>query len=154
MRVAQVAPVRITGKIPLILSGTYLSWDEEIRDKLQKLTLQEVSSGMRGVTNPGNNPLTCVAFLGDEPIGWSLYTKEYFDRNDLIMVYVHPSHRRKGIGRSLARAMKESSGKETVLVIAWSQESLDFFSSILDSLSINLEVEINATQSNEARASL
>lgn len=156
MRTAQIAPVRITGKIPLIQSGTYLSWSQKIRDKLQKLTLQAegVSSGMQTATYPGHNPLTCVAFLGDEPIGWSLYVSEHFGRKDLIMVYVHPSQRRKGIGRSLAYAIKTASGKEVISAMAWSQESLKFYETIIDALTISLEVDIYAPQSNEVGGQL
>jgi ribosomal protein S18 acetylase RimI-like enzyme len=149
----KVAPVKIEGWIPLIQSGTYLSWSEEIRSKLQKLTLQAegTSSGMQVATYPGNNPLTCVAFLDGEPIGWSLYADHYFGRSDVIMVYVHPSHRRRGVGQSLARAIHGASGKEVVSAVAWSQESKKFYEAAINSfLAISLEVD-SGIQSDESR---
>jgi GNAT superfamily N-acetyltransferase len=81
-----------------------------------KLTLQGTQgSAMRNLINYGgtgwfDQPLS-VARSGGEVIGWSLWTND-----DEIWVFVKPSYRNKGVGRSLVKLLskKINSGSATI----------------------------------------
>lgn len=68
-------------KIPLIEVKNFLDWPEEIRVYLRdNLTIlkdpeyNDYLSGMRRETK-NNNPITCVAFIDNTPVGWGCLPK-------------------------------------------------------------------------------
>lgn len=109
----------------------FLDWSAEMRKKLRTMTILRHhggASGMIEAVSYKGNPLTCVAFLNDTPIGWSLLSKEDdgFGKHT-IMVYVKRAHRRKGIGTNLFKHLRKSGGKRVVI---WDENSHYFWTKV------------------------
>ncbi len=122
----------------------WTSWDDETQEKLLSLTLviehgpwAKALSGMNVYCDKYPDALdTWVALLDDEPIGWALRTRTAFEggkgwsenRTPLegeAMFYVHPEHRRKGVGRALLDLITRDRGPG--IVTPWDDASEGFY---------------------------
>jgi GNAT superfamily N-acetyltransferase len=117
-------------------------WDDEMQELLLGLTLVIENpwvggcSGMQVYTDRhGKKCDTWVALDDGEPIGWGLrvHTGEgagwcsMQPKKGEVMVYVHPSRRREGIGGALLREIEN--GKGAGIVWGWDDASMEFYQS-------------------------
>ena len=109
----------------------FLDWDVATRKKLRAMTIlrSHGASGMIEAVADKKNPLTCVAFFNDVPIGWALLSKRSgtFFGEKTIMVYVKSAYRRQGIGTQLFKQLRKSGGKR---VVVWNENSHRFWEQI------------------------
>ena len=117
----------------------FLNWLPRIRAALRKLSFPD--GAMREATNR-KNPITCVAFCKNIPIGWAIISKannRFFARGT-ISVYVKENFRRKGIGSVLINKINNKTAKR---VIAYDKQSFCFWSKIYKPLILIKSGNIN-----------
>ena len=124
-----------------IIRKRFFSWSEEIRDKLSTFVLSP-TSGMTKQLQSGENLLTYVAFINDEPVGWATVDNgkdKVFYEPRYIYVYVAPDFRERGIGKALIqRAIKNRTIPTTVFAHNWS--SFSFYYKILDDIKDKVKI--------------
>lgn len=106
----------------------FLNWQPIIRKHLRNLTFgYRVGSGMLDSVSENQNPITCVAFLNDEIVGWSLISCKQgsFYLEGTIMVYVKRAYRRNGIACCLVNKLIKKYKAKTA--IAHSKSSCCFW---------------------------
>jgi GNAT superfamily N-acetyltransferase len=122
-----------------------------MRKKLLALTLviemDDMLSGMNMYCHWHGELLdTWVAFEDDEPVGWSLrvrknkrkskaggWSTSYGDNPEEgeVFTYVHPRHRRRGIGRALLLQVERDVGSAAPgVVYVWNDAARDFYSEV------------------------
>lgn len=80
--------------------------------------------------------MALVAYLGDSPVGWALYSKEptnlshtLFNPEDgvLFYIFIAKPYRRLGAGSKLIKAARDLADEETLCVCPWDERSSDFY---------------------------
>lgn len=122
--------------------------DKELLSNLRNLTISSYS----GMNYEMNNILRTVqvrpvkahallAYESNELVGWALLSEEpsdysFFTRHEgfspnrdgiMFQVYIHPEHRRKGIGTKLLSKAKRLAALKTLSVCPWDTNSIGFF---------------------------
>ena len=98
----------------------------ELHNKTRKCLLEKYTCGPKSFMSQAaladNEISVWVAREGRQLLGWSLIEDSY------VMIYVHPSHRRQGVGTALVRAMG-AHGRSDSLLSAW-EDNPEFFESV------------------------
>lgn len=118
----------------------FQDWSPRLQDFLKrKLTIGD-NSGMVHEVATKSHVWTCVAFSRGKAIGWSLFADRHNDALDnVVMVYVHPKHRRKGLGTLLVSKICQVVDVPSRTGVIWSGLSRDFWSSIYQRVGLTIE---------------
>ena len=118
-----------------IIQTTLNELTPEQKEQLRKLTLTVESSLMKKTldhfgTHPGEErskvKIAIVSNELDKWIAWAL-VRPWYHSQQLVMIYVLPSHRRQGIGKSLIKHLRE---QEEFDCYPWDDGSTLFFEAV------------------------
>jgi GNAT superfamily N-acetyltransferase len=121
--------------------------DPSLLKNLRELTLN-FGSGMNHELNNIEdqykirevNAKAILAYKKKELVGWALLSKEASDYSfineegfkpsmgSMFQVYIHPNHRRIGIGSILMRYGRRHAGPNTLCIVPWDDTSRGFYS--------------------------